>query len=55
MTKDEIKARMAEIENRKYDTDGHHEVAEELLCVVLTQEGYNDLVAWFKSLDKWYE
>lgn len=63
MEKKEIKKEMKNILKRNkykdptfgdYDPEYAHIEADELLCKVLMDEGYDELVEWFKSLEKWY-
>ena len=59
--KKEIEKEMNKIiENNKYnfcdeyDMETIHIDADALLCNVLRDLGYNELVDWFESLEKWY-
>ena len=36
------------------DIDRSHEEADELLCQILKQYGYQDLVHLFEEMPKWY-
>lgn len=62
MEKKEINHEMENILKRNKDDNcegGYypettHFEADKLLCRVLRDEGYNELVEWFESLKKWY-
>lgn len=42
-------------ECQKYgDKELAHIEADQILCTLLTQEGFNDVVDEFTKLDKWY-
>ena len=55
-TKDEIAAaRMRNIgKENGGDLEGSHGDADALLCEILREHGYNELVNEFHKLDKWY-
>lgn len=62
MTKKEINEEIKNIMKRNesgisecgYSIEMTHIEADKLMCKVLEDEGYNELVGWFKSLEKWY-
>lgn len=62
MTKEEINKEIENILERNesgysdcgYSIEMVHIEADKLMCKVLEDEGYNELVDWFKSLEKWY-
>lgn len=62
MEKKEINLKIEDILKRNKNADykcGYyiedvHLEADKLLCKVLKDEGYDELVEWFESLEKWY-
>ena len=53
MTPEEFKNRMAEIADGR-DREEGHVIADDLLCDVLIQLGYDEGVTIYSSMDKWY-
>lgn len=52
MDREEALAKLAEC--RRYDTEGGHSVADEVLCDLLRSLGYDDVVDAWDRLPKWY-
>ena len=52
MTPDEFKQKMEDMKD-KYDPEKRHDVAEDLLCDVLSELGYSEGVEIFKRMTLW--
>lgn len=37
-----------------YDTEGGHSMADSLLCELLDELGYKEIVEVYQNLEKWY-
>jgi hypothetical protein len=48
-----VKSELKELENHLF-TEQSHQIADELLCELLTELGFSDIVSLFEDLDKWY-
>ena len=53
MTSEEFRARMQEIANRRDIEEGHSD-ADDLMCQALRDLGYEDGVAIYRAMPKWY-
>jgi hypothetical protein len=53
MTRDEAIAKLKEAA-KSVDTERAHVVADDVLCDLLTALGYEDVVAAWGKVDKWY-
>jgi len=38
----------------KFDKEDAHILADDLMCAILTQNGYREMVEVFREADKWY-
>lgn len=54
MTPEKFKQRMAEFFKEGYDKEGAHGNADDLMCKVLRELGYEEGVEIFETADKWY-
>jgi hypothetical protein len=57
MPKNEIEAAALEQLNEQcftWDTEMCHRIADDILCDVLKDLGYDELVARYKKVNKWY-
>lgn len=53
LTGKEVVSKLKELQGC-FDTESNHILADEILCDLLTQLGYNTVVQEFKKIDKWY-
>ena len=53
MTKDEAIQKLKEAQKND-DTESAHGIADGVLCSLLCELGYGDVVTEYRSVDKWY-
>lgn len=54
VTAADFEKKMKEIAEIKYDDEGRHKKADDLLCKVLKSLGYEKGVEIYESIGKWY-
>jgi hypothetical protein len=56
MTREEAIAELKQLEQGSWgDTEAAHLRADEILCDLLTNAGYGDVVAEWEKVQKWYK
>ena len=53
MTREEAIKQLIE-EQKSYDTEHSHSMADDILCDLLISLGYGDVVKEYEKIDKWY-